>query len=167
MQKVYFLLLCLLSFSVIQSQDAKSLLGKWQVVSMGFPDGRVIQKSDWGAIVAEIMKESKNEALSIDNDFSEQDSLAALREATFIMKGMFDAVQEYQPNGVFLYHGWDEKADWAPTVLKGTYTYDPAKKQIITTVKGKSNEYSVSKAGENLKFARPDNSYILLSKAPE
>jgi hypothetical protein len=166
MQKVLSFLICFFSLSVMQAQDAKSLLGKWQVESMGFPNGNVIQKADRETMVAEIMKESKNEALSIDNDFSEQDSLDALREATFLVKGMFDAVQEYQPKGVFLYHGWNEKENWAPIVLKGTYTYDPAKKQLSTVINGKTNKYVVSKAGDNLKLSRADKSYVLLAKTP-
>jgi hypothetical protein len=167
MKKVLALLLCFISFSGIQAQDAKILLGKWQVVSMSYPNGKVMNKSDRETLLAEILKESKTDALSIDNDFSEQDSLDALKEATFLVKGMYDAVQEFQPKGVFVYYGWNEKEDWAPTELKGTYTYDPAKKQITTTIKGKSNKYAVSKVGENLKFTRPDKGYIIISKTHE
>ncbi len=134
---------------------------------MSYPSGQVMHKADREKLLAEIMQESKNDALSIDNDFSVQDSLDALKEATYLVKGMYDAVQEYMPKGVFLYHGWNEKEAWAPIVMKGTYTYDAAKKQINTTINGKSNTYAVSMDGEILKFSRPDKGYITMEKVVE
>ncbi len=109
MKKMIFFIAACCSISVAKAQDAKSLIGKWQVLEMHFPGGKSFKKTEREKVFAEMMNESKKDALQLDNEFSEKDSIDAATECSYLIKGMFDAIQEYQPKGVYEFSGWNEK----------------------------------------------------------
>lgn len=167
MKKILFFIAACYSICTVSAQDAKSLIGKWRVLEMHLPGGKSFKINEREKVFAEMMKESKKDALQLDNEFSEKDSLDAATECNYLVKGMFDAVQEYQPQGVYVFSGWNEKENWAPVTYKGTYSYVASTKKLSVTANGKTKKYTLSKMGDKLKFSMPDKGYLIMEKITE